>query len=300
MARFKILKIVFSLLLVGILVVSIDFRKDVWTGICFTAFSILEILVLLGFSILSRALRWHFLMIEKSKNYSLRFFHSVKYLLIGSALNTLMPAGSGDIAKSYFGYRDTGIKEDMLAVSLFDKFIAIGSISILGLYSLYITENVIFLLAIVASLFPITLAYLAPKLEGTSLMKPLIDRFSNGNLDIRILLEGFQFGSRNILVGFTLSILGWILTYLLLFKCLQLINQSIHLTEVFINSPLLTLGRLFPFTLNGLGSDEALMVYLFSDTALSPDEIVIGAILYRIILTVLPAVLGVLFIIKSK
>ena len=52
--------------------------------------------------------------------------------LVGVSLNLLLPASLGDIAKSCYGYKHSGLKEEMLSSTLVDKFIALFSIFLLG------------------------------------------------------------------------------------------------------------------------------------------------------------------------
>ena len=56
-----------------------------------------------------------------------------------------------------------------------------------------------------------------------------------------------------------------------------------------VESPLITLARLFPFTLNGLGTDEGVMMFLFHG---DENRILAGALIYRLILILVPALVG--------
>ncbi|MBU0764624.1 MAG: flippase-like domain-containing protein, partial [Bacteroidetes bacterium] len=76
-------------------------------------------------SLTFRAFRWYLIMNDMVRRVS--FFPALKLLFIGQSLNIVLPAGTGDLFKSYYGYKWTGIRERMLTVSLFDKTIAIAS-----------------------------------------------------------------------------------------------------------------------------------------------------------------------------
>ena len=95
-----------------------------------------------------------------------------------------------------------------------------------------------------------------------------------------------------------ISVLGWLFTYCLLFFCFRMATvENVELLDVVAKSPVMTLGRLFPFTLNGIGSDELLITYLFKQY--STNLILVGSILYRMILIVFPALGGFVFLIKK-
>ncbi|HML05678.1 MAG TPA: lysylphosphatidylglycerol synthase domain-containing protein, partial [Methanobacterium sp.] len=90
----------------------------------------LVVLALIPVNILIKAWRLMIILNHKEKLISLK--QSVYLNLAGIALNLFMPASSGDIAKSYYGYKWHGIKEEMLSANIFDKFMALFSIFVIG------------------------------------------------------------------------------------------------------------------------------------------------------------------------
>ncbi len=78
------------------------------------------------------------------------------------------------------------------------------------------------------------------------------------------------------------------------------VNQTPSFFYVIAVAPILTLGRLFPFTLNGLGSDEALIVFLFKANEIAGPLALSAAIIYKLFLIILPGLIGFLVIIISK
>jgi len=227
--------------------------------------------------------------------------NSFRFLLVGAALNLIMPAGAGDVAKSYFGYKWTGIKERMFSVSLFDKIIAIASIGILGLYSLFMTKEYYYIGAVIISFFPFLLIMIHNK-SNIELLKRTLVFIDNRvkKLDLKEIMLHFNFSRRTIFYSFMLSLAAWLATYFLMFLCFQMIGVPIEFHHILIVSPLITLGRLFPFTFNGIGSDEAIILYLFSSYYQNDTLILTGAILYRLILLIIPAVIGAYFLFTIK
>lgn len=260
------------------------------------------ILVVLILSIIVRALRWQILMNDGNKGKGISFYNSTKFLLVGAALNIIMPAGTGDIAKSYFGYKWTGVKEKMLAISLFDKVIAISSIAFLGVFSVIQTGNYWFLLAVMASVGPFVGLYLLKYYSNRGLLKKLLDYLTTRlkRLDFSNILPHLNFSFGLMTSSFALSLLGWITTYLLLFYCFEMVGFPTDIYHVMVMAPILTLARLFPFTFNGLGSDEALIVLLFSQNGDGKESILIAALLFRLITMILPAIFGAFFIVSTK
>ena len=88
------------------------------------------VLVFIPINILIRAWRWMIIINKDDKLIS--FKDSCSINLAGIALNLFLPGSSGDIVKSYYGYKWHGVKEEMLSSSIFDKFMALFSVFVIG------------------------------------------------------------------------------------------------------------------------------------------------------------------------
>ena len=144
-----LIKIGFSILILVLLFSFFDFSKVDYKNITITPMTGVIMFSLLICSILVRAWRWKILINEKIENTEdkLSFLFSLKFLLIGSTLNIVLPAGSGDIAKSYFAYKEGGNKENMFVASIYDKVVAVASMFFLAIYAFFHTTNYWILLA---------------------------------------------------------------------------------------------------------------------------------------------------------
>ncbi len=307
MQSFKlILKLTISGLILYVIFSSLNLNEIRWQDIQVSVFPISLLAILFFFSFFSRSERWRLLMnannnpkTEKRELIGSKF--SFQLLLVGVALNTIMPAGSGDIAKSYFGYKWTGIKERMVAISIIDKLIAIASIFFLAVYAYLFTYEIIYLAASALALIPLIIALLNEELLKFRVLNQVLNSVDQKtrNLDLRSLLSHFKFAKNTLIFSFLISITSWVFTYSILYICMDMVNAGLGYNEVIISSSILTLVRLFPFTFNGLGSDEAAMILLFSHSGTSNESILLGALIYRILTMILPAIVGVLVIIMN-
>ena len=66
-------------------------------------------------AVLTRAWRWY--LILRARGLAASLATVTKATLIGMALNLFLPASSGDIARSYYGWKRHGNKEAMLATA---------------------------------------------------------------------------------------------------------------------------------------------------------------------------------------
>lgn len=237
------------------------------------------------------------------KQKKITFGFSLKLLLIGQALNVIMPAGTGDIAKSYFGYKEQGQKERMFSVSVFDKLLAIASVGLLGLYSAIASNNWYYLILVGVSIAPLLFVLLFKHLLKITLINKITQKLNSKikRIDIYEVINNLSFSNITIFKSVLISLLAWILTYTLMYYCFGVFYINILLKDILIFSPILTLARLFPFTLSGIGSDEALIVYLFtlnSNTNIS--LLLLSALFYRLVLMIIPALPGLYYVIKTK
>lgn len=303
--RLYIIQVVLGLLILCVLFLSFDFRSFDYSKINFHSWNTLLIVIMLPVSLIIRSARWQILMNDKSATESsVTHRESFKYLMVGLALNLVLPAGTGDIAKSYFGYKWTGIKEKMFAVSLFDKLIGISSLAFLAIYLLYSDFDLIYIGVIVVSVLPVLILINYNRLIKFQVLKWLLEILDRKikKFSFQDLAEQFTFSNKSIYISLALSVVGFLFTYCILFFCFRAFELGISLDTTIAKGPILTLGRLFPFTLNGLGSDEAIMMYVFSSTMEAQNDagILLAAIFYRIVTILLPGLVGLYFLFTGK
>lgn len=300
----NLIKIGLSLVLVYILIRQLDFGEIDLTNIKFSASSVLVIISLFILTYISRAYRWYMIVNDgySSVEEKVSFWNSIKFLMIGCSLNLVLPSGAGDIAKGYFASKELGDANRMYLASVHDKVIAISSLFLLSFQGWYFDNNIWILIAGLCSLIPIVLIILFPLILRLKFIEYFLKKFKNKRVESikRILGIGLKMNFKTFLTSVFLSLFGWVCTYLILYHCFLIVGGGVSAGEVIANSPMLTLGRLFPFTLNGLGSDEMLTVYLFESKFLTKEVILIAAMIYRFILMIVSALIGLPFIMASK
>lgn len=296
----KIIKSLISITVLSLIFYSIDFEILKTTSLDFSQSYILSFLILLISSLFIRSFRWSILM--NDKNVLVSQTESFKLLLVGSSLNTFLPSGTGDIAKSYYGFKWTGIKERMLYISILDKLIAVGSILFITPFTFFYSNSYLILIAGIFSIIPFIFLFYFNFFNRFRLFNMPFKFISNKikKIDLELLISHIKIPTLKIFISFIISIVAWIITYIVLFLCFKVVGLSIPLIAVICSIPFLTLGRLFPFTLNGIGTDEALIVFLFSSYTIFNEQILIAALLYRIILIFIPAIVGLPFVISKK
>jgi len=232
---------------------------------------------------------------------SITFWDSFKITLVGLALNIISPAGSGDVLKSYYGYQWTGVKERMVAVSLYDKLIAILSLGLIAIIGFLYSFSWRYLIAafICISIF---LILTNPRIILWASRVKLLEKINQKTLKLNFvkLSSGLKFSKTTIYSSISLSLLAWLIDFIFLYSCLKWSGINLTINEAIFNGAILKLGKLFPFTLNGMGSDELIMGFLFANYKSEVGLVLIASVLYRIMIDVVPALLGVVFILTGK
>lgn len=250
------------------------------------------------FSILIRA--YSFFLIINKDSHILSLKAAYRLTLIGVALNLFLPASSGDLAKVYFGYKSHGLKEELLSTSILDKLTSIIAVFALGsiaAYGFHLYRLSIFAI-ILTALFLIPV--FAPKIVPWKLMNDVLNLVFNKTLDTEKLVDAFVLKNTLKLFVLAVSFFGWIVTYSGFFAACRMLNIKVSLLYILAISPIVTLARLFPLALGGLGSSEAVVAYLFHQVGVEPTVAITASLSSLVIYGILPGIAGYLIILYRK
>lgn len=289
-----LLQIVISGICLGVLLVMVDLG-ELWRTLrdarpLFLGLSLL----LVPFAVGVRAWRWQYILRKKGVDLPALAANRVTY--IGMALNLLLPASAGDIARSYYGWRSHGNKEVMLASSISDKVVALLTLCLLGAACAMVLGQAYF--AGIALLFaaPAAGVLLLPGLVPWKWGERLFRRLTRRTLDRDLLLEAFDLGPSELGVTVGISLVGWAFTNLIYyFACLTL-GVDVSLLFIFAIAPLINLVRVLPISVSGLGSADLLIVFLFAEVGVGRAAALSVSMIVNLVLILLPGLVGTGFI----
>jgi uncharacterized membrane protein YbhN (UPF0104 family) len=255
-------------------------------------------IALIPVGIFFRAWRLFEILNKDSKIISLK--NSYLLTLVGVGLNIFLPASMGDIAKSYYGYKWHGSKEEMLSASIADKIIALLSLFIIGSAAAFFLEmGTLFLFSILIS-FLILLLVFYPRLFPWFIINKLYFILTKNQMNDKKLDQAFNLSNKIKLITIIISIIGWLISCLQLLIICESFSIKIDFLYILAIASLMNLAILFPLTLNGLGSSEAMIIYLFGLKNISPTLAVLVSFLYtQIISTIIPGSFGLILILKK-
>ena len=175
----------------------------------------LVVLALIPVNILLRAWRLMTILNKDKKIISLKdsFFLN----LVGITLNLFLPASSGDIAKSYYGYKWHGVKEEMLSSNIFDKFMALFAVFVVGcVAATFLKFYLISFFALIISLL-FVLMFFYPRLMPWNIVNKILGTFIKITLDEEKLTQSFNVSNKIKFKTLSISLIGCFLSYFQLY-----------------------------------------------------------------------------------
>jgi uncharacterized membrane protein YbhN (UPF0104 family) len=77
-------------------------------------------------------------------------------------------------------------------------------------------------------------------------------------------------------------------------------SPNVNAWYVFATAPLINIVRAIPITISGLGSADALIIYLFADMGMAQSEALAASLIINIFLIALPGLIGAVLILIHK
>ncbi len=258
---------------------------------------LLLVLLILPLSFLIRAYRWQTILRRAGQCVPLTDVFLLTF--VGVALNFILPGGLGDIARSYYGYRRSGLKEEMLSSSVADKTLALMAVGVLGTVSaaFYGLPAYAYLSLAIAAVFGLIL--FIPQAIPWGVLSRAVLWATGKHLDAQLLTDTFRLSNADKAWLLAVSIAGWLVTYFQFYLICRAVAVEVSLLYVLALAPLVTLARLFPLTLNGLGSQEAVVLYLFGLMGIASAQALLVSLTFTFALVVIPGLVGLAVIVHQ-
>lgn len=233
------------------------------------------------------------------KGRAIRFRDAYTLTLVGVALNMLIPATLGDIARSYYGYKMYGFKEEMLSTVLVDKMFALCSLFVLGgISGLAMGYPLLGIVSVVGAALTF-IPLLRPRLVPWTWLNAGL-RYVKRSLDADRLIAAFTLPASLKAEMLLISIGGWLCTCLYFYIVCTAFPVTVSLWYVIVIMPMLTIARLFPFTVNALGPMEMAVAYFFGLIGIPPTLAVVVSLTSNLLSSVVPGTLGVVALLTAR
>jgi len=284
------LKILFSLLLLGIAIYFLDWPtlQEVFLKLSPKHFFIYTIISFCQFPIM--AVRWHYLI---NTYLSIAPFTNFKHYMYANFLNTITPANIGGDMYRFFSLKQ-GKKENALIINALIKERVLGVISYLVIYLVcFLSSGLLFsemlysgrqiiLWAGIAGFFGVLGLLIIPYIFNRYFSLYLSKKETWYHVFILQILNALHFSSfKEMIKLLSLSFLAlgvWIITVQ---KVALGFGENFSIFQLGLIVILVELIRLLPITIQGIGIREGLYAYMFSLFGRSPEVgFIIGTVSY--------------------
>ncbi len=243
-------------------------------------------------AVVFRAYRWYLLFPPSERSVAAwSHVHALTY--VGSALNLVMPANSGDLARGLVGALHFGSAETYIGSAVLDKWLGLWSLCLIGAVAasaaqVWVAAMVLSVAVLAGWLLLFGLRWLpwqlAASLCGWATKQPI----SSEELRERLTLPR---GGRMWL--FVVALLVWSVSFVQFGLLVHALGLDRGQPIPWVLFPLMLVARLFPFAFNGLGSQEWAAVWLSRPLGLDPTASASLSLLVTVSLTAVPALIGV-------
>lgn len=259
---------------------------------------VVAVLALMPMAFFLRAWRWWYIVKRRDEEMPLRTMFNLT--MIGMALNLVLPASLGDVARSYYGWRQGGNKEVMLASSVVDKIVALFSLCLLGAACAAALSLWKLSLAAVVFALPLGALLFWPNVVPWAWAVASSKKFLRRDLHLERLRYAATLDRQTLWVCLVNSLLGWVATnYMYYYACLALSDKA-SVGRIFAIAPLINLVRVMPITISGLGSADLLMVMLLKPSGITQPQALMASMIINVALIGLPGLWGALLMVMAN
>jgi len=268
--------------------------------------------LLLFVILLLKGVKWK--LILKSQNTEINLLNSVKYFLIGFFFSSFTPGRIGDITRATYLARSSSLAlalssvvlDRVIDIVLLVIFASLASIAFFFTYNLTVLPFEILILTGILIFAMIFLLFkekylriiLRPAfnlLVPENFKKKIKIGFSDFFLSVKLVLKNkFEF-----LLAIVIGIVVWIISIVFTYYLALSINLNIPFEFMFLLYPIITLGDILPISVSGLGTREAIIIFLFSFISFTPEHAVSFSILLFLVGYVLVAIIGYLLFLSE-
>lgn len=279
---------------IGAILADVDLRLLVWAPVIVAAISV------------ARGLRWRYVMRCVGIEYGLA--RSTEVWAIGFFASAVTPAKAGDAIRAVYVRNDSGrsMGEALLTVFV-DRLWDLGFILAAGVASAIIFSRryveipsaPLFVAGVAAVV--ILAAVMTRRNAMRAFLKPLFsvlvparhrDGLSANFHTFYDALRVYGADRRRALAMAGLTLVCWALIFLLAVYVGRLLRIPVNALYIVLIMPIVTLVELLPFSISGLGTRDATVIYFFAAVGVGGAEAVGFSIAYVLIGTYLTALVG--------
>lgn len=246
--------------------------------------------------------------VVKAHNNAISLANSTKYFLIGFFLSLITPGRIGEIARAIYANQEINNIGKSISTVVFDRIIDVALLIGIGFiaalyFSFALQAEVIPLevIAVVAIAFCLLLFLLSKKNITVIFLKPFFnalvpERFKQkaktGFESFYLAMGEAAKNKKQLAIATLIGLFTWVIVAFSLFLYLLSLSIVVPFDFVFLLFPAITLVEMIPVSFSGLGTREAMAIFLLGFYGISAAEAVAFSMLVFVIGYLLNSLIG--------
>ena len=241
--------------------------------------------------------RWH--RIATTSSYQKNFLFNMGINLSSKAFNFFLPSKVGEFSKAYFLKKEINVPlAESGALIIIERFFDVASICVLVvLASLFCNEDnnnvlsTLFVIAILGSVFFIPIILLDLKIFKNKLnIFRNFDKHRAGKFVKGLVMLSLDFNIITKLEFFFYSLILWCLNFMQFVALFRSFHATTEILTIFSLVPVAIFAGNLPFTLGGLGTRDAVLIFVFA--GMEPYHVLAGIGILSNLRNIIPSIIG--------
>ena len=241
--------------------------------------------------------RWH--RIATTSSYQKKFLFNLGINLSSKTFNFFLPSKVGEFSKAYFLKKEINVPlSQTSALIIIERFFDITSICVLVIMSsLFCNENyetvmsTLLILAIIGAVFFVPIILLDFKIlkNKLNLLKNTgTNRVSKFIKGLAVLTVDFNRGTKIEILFYSLVL--WCLHFMQFVSLFRSFHATTEILTIFSLVPMAIFAGNLPFTLGGIGTRDAVLIFVFA--GMEPYHILVGVGMLSNLRNIIPSIIG--------
>ncbi|MHB1342584.1 MAG: lysylphosphatidylglycerol synthase transmembrane domain-containing protein [Coriobacteriia bacterium] len=284
----RVLRIGIAIALVGLLVWRSGLLETDARGRVDAAW-LLGGLALIPFALALRAFSLGLLLNRDSR--VIGFADLMRLTLVGAGIGLIVPMGAADLLKARYGLVMHGSPEKMVVSTVVDKLTSLTAVAAMGIVAAAASGRwaltLVGVLLLSASLVPV----LVPSRRVWSTLARLISRGAHG-IDESAVMSQARPDAGLLARVYAVSAAGWLVSYLAVYAACRAADAGVGIGTVLALAPVMTIARLVPVSIGGIGVGEATLAALLVSVGVPVATASLASLLQLILLVLAPGAAG--------
>lgn len=219
------------------------------------------------------------------------FADLMRLTLVGAGIGLIVPMGAADLLKARYGLVVHGSPEKMVVSTVVDKLTSLTAVAAMGSFAAALSGRWAFTLVGVLLLSASLVPVLLPSRWLWSTLTRLVWHGAHGIDEDAVMLQARPDAGLLARV-YVVSAAGWLVSYLAVYAACRAAAAEVGIGTVLALAPVMTIARLVPVSIGGIGVGEATLAALLVSVGVPVSIASLASLLQLILLVLAPGAAG--------